>query len=198
VGAENNSTSFDKAGNNQASFSLITCSILHPDSRVCIRSYCALYSRRGQNLSGETCPLSRDISFPPGFFLKPPAPPCPHGHPPAMLAPRAGCPPGPVASRSPTRRVEPTTVPRETAETMHPCMASADGHGMGWAGTGDWTGPRRDICHPCPTFHPKMLQFSFIRCLNDLHVVSRAVSFCTCPSDVSSGASAVNSYVLAV
>jgi hypothetical protein len=31
-------------------------------------------------------PLLSDISFPPGFFLKLPAPPCPCGHPPATLA----------------------------------------------------------------------------------------------------------------
>jgi hypothetical protein len=69
---------------------------------------------------------------------------------------------------------------------------------MGWAGTGDGTGSGRDICHPCPTFHLKTLQFSFIRRLNDLHLLSRTVSFHTRPSDVSSGAFTVNLRVLAV
>jgi hypothetical protein len=45
------------------------CQPCIPDSRVRIRSYCVFYSRCGQRLSGETCPTSRDISFPPGFFL---------------------------------------------------------------------------------------------------------------------------------
>jgi hypothetical protein len=90
--------------------------------------------------------------------------------------------------------------PQCHARPPRPCthaMASADAHGMGWAGTGDGTGPGRDICHPCPPFHPKTLQFSFNRRLNDLHFLSRAISFCTCPSDVSSRDSAVNSRVLA-
>jgi hypothetical protein len=105
-----------------------------PDSRVRIGSYCALYSRRGQGLSGETCPLLHDISFPSGFFLKLPAPPCPRSPPPPPRWHHARAIP-----RDPSRLVVPLAEwgpPKCHARPLRQCthaMASADAHGMEWA-----------------------------------------------------------------
>jgi hypothetical protein len=68
-----------------------------------------------------------------GFLSETACPALPARPPPATLAPRAGCPPRPVASRGPARRVGPTTVPRETAKTMHPCHGI---RGWPWHGVG--------------------------------------------------------------
>jgi hypothetical protein len=137
--------------------------------------------------------------FSPGFLsetARPALPAQPPPPPPRWHRARA-------VPRDPSRLAVPLVEwgpPQCHARLPRPCThatASADAHGMGWAGTGDGTGLGRDNYHPCPPFHPKTLQFSFNRRLNDLHLLSRAISFRTRPSDVSSGASAVNSRVLA-
>jgi hypothetical protein len=102
-----------------------------PNSRVRIRSYCAFYSRRGQRLSGKTCPTCVIFLFPQvSFCNRPPAPPrwqtAETMHPCHDIR---GCP-------------------------WHGVGGTGEGTWLGQEGTWAGTGPGRDSCHPCPIFHP--------------------------------------------